>query len=304
MLTPVTPDGEIDLKSLRRLVESCIGSDAVGIGAFGGVSEYSKISDYDREAILEAIVEQTAGRVPVFVGPAAMSMRSTRENVKQAVRLGGELLMVCSPIMGRMKRDALFDYYRAVADMSDLPIMVQDTGASKPTYSAELVAELYHEIDTVFSGKIEGIDFLLDVRDRITAIATDAVRIRAIRTQLNLHNEQLAEDPRTARLAELGEAASDDLRSVELALYNPDAKVNYDILAGRHGGAQLYSRLGWLYRSSMSHDGPPTQGMQEVNAELTRLYEQSKAELERIIDKDVGQLNSLAAELGVDYIIQ
>jgi hypothetical protein len=148
------------------------------------------------------------------------------------------------------------------------------------------------------------IDFLLDVRDRITAIATDAVRIRAIRTQLNLHNEQLAEDPRTARLAELGEAASDDLRSVELALYNPDAKVNYDILAGRQGGAQLYSRLGWLYRSSMSHDGPPTQGMQEVNAELTRLYEQSKAELERILEKDVGQLNSLAAELGVDYIIQ
>lgn len=148
------------------------------------------------------------------------------------------------------------------------------------------------------------IDFLLDVRDRITAIAADAVRIRAIRKQLNVYSEQLAEDPRTARLAELGEEINEDLRSVELALYNPDAKVNYDILAGRHGGAKLYSRLGWLYRSSLSHDGPPTQGMQEVNGDLTSLYEQSKAELDRILDKDVGQLNALADELSVDYIIQ
>jgi hypothetical protein len=148
------------------------------------------------------------------------------------------------------------------------------------------------------------IDFLLDVRDRISAIAADAVQIREIRKQLDAHNQHLAEDPRTARLAELGEEIDEHLRSVELALYNPDAKVNYDILAGRHGGAKLYSRLGWLYRSSLSHDGPPTQGMREVNSELTVLYEQSKAELERILEKDVGQLNALAGELGVDYIIQ
>ena len=163
MVTPVTPDGEPDLKSLRRLVDSCIESGAVGIGAFGGVSEYTKISEYDREAMLEAIVDQTAGRVPVFVGPTAMSMKTTRANVQQAVKLGGDMLMVCSPPMASMKQDALYDFYRAVADASDLPIMVQDTGASKSSYSAEFTAKLYHEIDTVFSGKIEGPNFLLQI---------------------------------------------------------------------------------------------------------------------------------------------
>ena len=147
------------------------------------------------------------------------------------------------------------------------------------------------------------IAFLLDVRDRITLIADDAVRIRATKTQLNSHQTRLSDDPRAERLLELGTEASEALRDVELALYSPDAIVNYDILAGRHGGAKLYSRYGWLYRTSMDHSGPPTQGMTEVDAELTALHNQSIAELERILSEDIARINSLARELGVDYII-
>jgi hypothetical protein len=104
-------------------------------------------------------------------------------------------------------------------------------------------------------------------------------------------------------LLELGAKASEALRNVELALYNPDAKVNYDILRGEHGGAKLYSRYGWLYTSTMDHSGPPTQGTTEVGKELTDLHDQSIAELERILSEQIAQINSLAAELGVDYVV-
>jgi hypothetical protein len=136
------------------------------------------------------------------------------------------------------------------------------------------------------------ISFLLSVRDRITLIAEDAVRIRA-----------LNDESRADRLLAFGSEASDALRNVELALYNPDAKVNYDILRGEHGGAKLYSRYGWLYRTSMDHSGPPTQGMTEVNAELTALHDESIAELERILSEDIARINSLARELGIDYVV-
>ena len=89
----------------------------------------------------------------------------------------------------------------------------------------------------------------------------------------------------------------------ELAIYNPDAIVNYDILRGIHGGAQLYSRWGWLYGSSMDHDGPPTQGMTDVDSDLLTLYEDAKAELERIIAEDISQINALAGEMGIDYVV-
>jgi len=145
--------------------------------------------------------------------------------------------------------------------------------------------------------------FLLAVRDRISAIAEDAVRIRAIRDQLDAHHARVGDEPTAARLVSLGEEASEAMRQVELAIYNPDAEVNYDILRGEYGGAQLYSRYGWLYGSSMDHKGPPTQGMSEVDAELVALYQEAKTELERILSEDIGRINSLASELGVDYIV-
>ena len=147
------------------------------------------------------------------------------------------------------------------------------------------------------------IAFLLEVRGRITSIADATVRIRAIRDQLDAHRARLENEPRASRLVALGEEASAALRQVELAIYNPDAKVNYDILAGRKGGAKLYSRFGWLYRTSIGHNGPPTQGMTEVNSELATLHEMSNAELERILREDIAQINSLAGELGIDYVV-
>ncbi len=147
------------------------------------------------------------------------------------------------------------------------------------------------------------IAFLLDVRDILNMMSDDAVNIRVIREQLEAHQARLKDDPRAARLVELGEEASAKLHEIELALYNPNAKVNYDILAGRDGGAKLYSRFGWLYKTSLGHNGPPTQGQQEVARELTALYEDSKAELGRIQTEDLQQLNSLAGEIGVDYVV-
>ena len=86
-------------------------------------------------------------------------------------------------------------------------------------------------------------------------------------------------------------------------LYNPDAIITYDILAGRHGGAKLYSRYGMLYWSSVNHGGPPTQGLTDIDGELLVLYQEAKDELERVLDEDIAQINSLATELGIDYVV-
>ena len=145
-------------------------------------------------------------------------------------------------------------------------------------------------------------EFLIEVRDRISVITADAEKLRGIREQLEARHKALSDDPRATRLLALGKEALEKVAKIEKTLYNPNAKVNYDILAGRDGGAQLYSRLGWLYRTALDHDGPPTQGMREVNSELAALHEQSKAALARLIDEDLKQINDLAQELGTKYV--
>jgi photosystem II stability/assembly factor-like uncharacterized protein len=145
--------------------------------------------------------------------------------------------------------------------------------------------------------------FLLQVRDRISAVAADAVRARSIRQQLQAHHERLADTPDKQSLVTAGEAVLGKIDAVEKLLYNPNAKVNYDILAGRDGGAKLYSRLGWLYKTSLDHTGPPTQGMQEVFAELSELFAAADSALEKIISDDLAKLNEMAAGMGIEYIV-
>ncbi|NNF40017.1 MAG: glycosyl hydrolase [Woeseiaceae bacterium] len=144
--------------------------------------------------------------------------------------------------------------------------------------------------------------FLLEVRDRISSITADAERLRSLREQLEVRHKALADDPRASRLVTLGENALEKITGIEKRLYNPNAEVNYDILAGRDGGAKLYSRFGWLYRTALDHNGPPTQGMREVNDELSALYEESKLALQQLLDEELGQLNDLAEEMGAGYL--
>ncbi|MGB5346017.1 MAG: hypothetical protein WBN23_07630, partial [Woeseia sp.] len=145
-------------------------------------------------------------------------------------------------------------------------------------------------------------EFLLATRDRLTALVADVEYLRSLRAQLEARNKELANDPRAARLLALGEAALERITAIEKLLYNPNAEVNYDILAGRDGGAKLYSRYGWLYLTALDHNGPPTQGSVEVSRELAALYQQSATELQSLVNEDLKQLNDLAAEIGRTYV--
>jgi photosystem II stability/assembly factor-like uncharacterized protein len=144
--------------------------------------------------------------------------------------------------------------------------------------------------------------FALEVRDRLTRIADMVETIRGVRTQFEDRGTRIAADPRAAQLVVLGDQLNARLDAVEQALHNPDAEVDYDILAGRDGGTKLYSRLSWLFIGADDHDGPPTQGMREVAAELAAELAAEQAKLDTLLRDDLARLNTLAAELGVGFV--
>ncbi|MGB5581204.1 MAG: hypothetical protein WBM68_11605, partial [Woeseia sp.] len=145
-------------------------------------------------------------------------------------------------------------------------------------------------------------EFQLALRDRISALVADVEVLRKLKRQLEARHSELADNPRATRLVELGTQALARISDLEQRLYNPNAAVNYDILAGREGGAKLYSRYGWLYLTGLDHNGPPTQGMLEVSQELDAIYQQTAAELRSFAEQDLKTLNDLAVELKVPYL--
>jgi len=116
-------------------------------------------------------------------------------------------------------------------------------------------------------------------------------------------NARLVDDPDASELTRLGKKLIADLDVIEEKIHNPHAEVDYDILAGRHGGAMLYSRLSWLFELSADLDGPPTQGMLEVAADLEQQLTAQKAGLAGLISGDLAKLNALAKEKGVPYVV-
>ena len=114
---------------------------------------------------------------------------------------------------------------------------------------------------------------------------------------------RLADDPEATELLAAGEAIIAVLTTVEGAIYSPHAEVDYDVLGGRHGGAQLWDRLSWLFNTARDHDGPPTQGMTEVAAELENELAAQESAIAGLLDGDLVELNALANAKGVPYVV-
>ncbi len=145
--------------------------------------------------------------------------------------------------------------------------------------------------------------FSLGIRDQLTRIAGMVATIRSVRQQIEDRNTVLAADSDAEELIESGARLIADLTAIEEVVHNPHAEVNYDVLAGRHGGAMLYSRLSWLLMGADDHDGPPTQGMLEVGAELAAALATQETALEEILSGDLTALNRQAQEQGVPFVL-
>jgi hypothetical protein len=78
--------------------------------------------------------------------------------------------------------------------------------------------------------------------------------------------------------------------------------VTYDILAQK-GGAQLYSKLGFLYENLKEADGPPPQGAREVYGELSRELREDEAEWNRLVSGQLAKLNEIARQMDVPNIV-
>lgn len=140
------------------------------------------------------------------------------------------------------------------------------------------------------------------IRDDFNRLSDTVERLRSIRKQLQDRNPLLKGNAPAQPLVTAATALVAKLDVLEAKLHNPKAQVTYDILAQR-GGAQLYSRLGWLYTMVLEGDGPPTQGMREsygrLHDELAKLLDSFQA----LLDKELAELNRQARSLELPHVI-
>lgn len=152
------PNEEVDLAGQRRVVDFVVDTGSDGICLLANFSEQFSLTDGERRAVLEASVDQAAGRIPVVVTTSHYSARVAAARSKQAQDLGAQMVMLMPPFFGAtlsVRPDDVRTFFHTVAESVDIPIMIQDAPMSSTALSVRQLADLAREIPHVQYVKIE-----------------------------------------------------------------------------------------------------------------------------------------------------
>lgn len=154
ILTPMNPDESVNLTVLREQIERMIEGGVHGLFCFGTNGEGYILSDQEKLEVLEATIDQVAGRVPVYAGSGCISTRDTIRMSKEAERLGADVLSIITPSFAVASQKELYDHYAAVAKAVDLPIVLYNIPARTGNkLLPETVAQLAKDIDVIMGAK-------------------------------------------------------------------------------------------------------------------------------------------------------
>lgn len=153
IVTPMNEDESINLEELRRQVDRQIEAGIHGIFPFGTNGEGYILSADEKKLVLQTVIDQVAGRVPVYAGTGAISTKETIEQSKMAEAAGADILSVITPWFAKASQHELIVHYEKVAEAVKTPIVLYNipmrTGnAIEPATVVELA-----KVDNIIGAK-------------------------------------------------------------------------------------------------------------------------------------------------------
>jgi 4-hydroxy-tetrahydrodipicolinate synthase len=126
MVTPFTADGALDVAGAQALAVHLLDQGCDGLVISGTTGESPTTSDAEKDRLLRAVIEATAGRGSVIAGVGTYDTAHTMESAIAAEKAGAAGLLVVTPYYSRPPQSGLLAHFRAVADATDLPVMLYD----------------------------------------------------------------------------------------------------------------------------------------------------------------------------------
>ncbi|MFT4216478.1 MAG: 4-hydroxy-tetrahydrodipicolinate synthase [Micropruina sp.] len=147
MVTPFTADGVIDLAEARKLAAHLVDqqhNDALVIN--GTTGESPTTTDAEKAELVATVVDEIGDRALVVAGVGSNDTRHTIELARQAAEAGASGLLVVTPYYSKPPQDAVAAHFRAVADATELPMMLYDIPhrAGVPIETETLIAVASH----------------------------------------------------------------------------------------------------------------------------------------------------------------
>ncbi len=155
IVTPIDSDEKIDEEKMRDQVEYVIQGGLSGILAFGSNGEFYMVEEDEMERGLKIMVDQAAGRVPVYFGIGAISTKKCIRLARMAAENGAAGVSVLQPMFLKPTKEELYLHFKTIAEsIPDTPMLLYNNpGRCGYAISADLVEQLAHEVDNIVGMK-------------------------------------------------------------------------------------------------------------------------------------------------------
>jgi 4-hydroxy-tetrahydrodipicolinate synthase len=124
LVTPFTAGGSVDEAGVRRLGRRQIDAGVHFLVPVGTTGESPTLTLAERLRIVEILVDEADGRVPILAGAGGYDTREVIDVAAEMKKTGADGLLSVTPYYNKPTQDGLFQHYRAIADSTTLPIVV------------------------------------------------------------------------------------------------------------------------------------------------------------------------------------
>lgn len=122
----VTPfkNGELDLNTLKHLVDWHIEQGSTGLVPVGTTGESPTLTHDEHETVIETVVKTAAGRVPVIAGAGSNNTVEAIRFVQFAKKVGADAALVVTPYYNKPTQRGLIAHFSALNECADIPIII------------------------------------------------------------------------------------------------------------------------------------------------------------------------------------
>jgi len=124
LVTPFTSSGALDEAAVKRLARRQVDAGVHFLVPCGTTGEAPTLTAAERRRVVELVVDEVAGRVPVLAGAGGYDTKEVIEAAKEMQAAGASGLLSVTPYYNKPTPDGLVGHYKAIAEATPLPIVV------------------------------------------------------------------------------------------------------------------------------------------------------------------------------------
>jgi len=121
LVTPMDESGAVDQESLKKLVRFHIGQGTDALVAVGTTGESATLDEEEHCAVIKAIVDYAAGKIPVIAGTGANSTAEAINLTRRAKEAGADACLIVTPYYNKPTQQGLYLHHKAINDAVDVP---------------------------------------------------------------------------------------------------------------------------------------------------------------------------------------